>query len=43
MVYTEILTTPVTVPSGTSIGFRTVTEIGDIRDARVAVFLRRIP
>ena len=41
MVYTQMLATPVAIPAGTSIGFRTVTETGDVRDARVAVFLRR--
>ncbi len=43
MIYTEILATPVTIPAGTSIGFRTVNENGVIGDARVAVFLRRRP
>ncbi len=43
MVYTEILATPVSIPAGTSIGFRTVNETGTIEDVRVAVFLRRIP
>ena len=43
MVYTEILATPVAIPAGTSIGFRTVTEIGNVTNARVAVFLRRTP
>ncbi|MGB5460946.1 MAG: hypothetical protein WBM85_13390, partial [Eudoraea sp.] len=43
MVYTEILTVPVTITAGTSIGFRTINENGDIRNARVAVFLRRRP
>lgn len=43
MVYTEILTTPVAIPVGTSIGFRTITETGNVTDARVAVFLRRRP
>ncbi len=43
IVFTEILATPVAIPAGTSIGFRTVLETGQIRDARVAVFLRRIP
>ncbi|MGB5818287.1 MAG: hypothetical protein WBG90_02290 [Saonia sp.] len=43
MVYTEMLTTPVAIPVGTSIGFRTVTETGNVTDARVAVFLRRRP
>jgi len=43
IVYTEILATPVAIPAGTSIGFRTVNETGTINDARVAVFLRRTP
>jgi hypothetical protein len=43
MVYTEILAVPVTITAGTSIGFRTINENGDIRNARVAVFLRRRP
>jgi len=43
MVYTEILATPVAIPAGTSIGFRTVNETGAVTDARVAVFLRRRP
>lgn len=43
MIYTEMLATPVSIPAGTSIGFRTVNETGRIRDARVAVFLRRRP
>ncbi len=43
IVFTEILATPVAIPAGTSIGFRTVLETGRIRDARVAVFLRRTP
>ena len=43
MVYTEILATPVAIPAGTSIGFRTVNETGNVEDARVAVFLRRRP
>lgn len=43
MVYTEILTTPVSIPTGTSIGFRTVNENGNISSARVAVWLRRLP
>ena len=43
MVYTEILTMPVAIPAGTSIGFRTVSKTGVINDARVAVFLRRQP
>ncbi|MBT8299242.1 MAG: hypothetical protein KJO52_12985, partial [Maribacter sp.] len=43
MVYTEMLATPVAIPAGTSIGFRTVTEVGNVTDARVAVFLRRRP
>ncbi len=41
--YTEILTTPVTIPAGTTLGFRSITETGDINSARVAVWLRRIP
>ena len=44
MVYTEVLATPVTIPVGTSLGFRTVTVTGGTVDnARVAVFLRRLP
>ncbi|MGB5693410.1 MAG: hypothetical protein WBM43_12465, partial [Flavobacteriaceae bacterium] len=43
MVYTQILASPVAIPAGTSIGFRTVTESGNVSDARVAVFLRRRP
>jgi hypothetical protein len=43
MVYTQMLTTVVPVTPGTSIGFRTINESGDIRGARVAVFLRRRP
>lgn len=43
MSYTEILTTPVAIPAGTTLGFRSITETGDINSARVAVWLRRIP
>lgn len=43
MVYTEVLSTPVAISAGTSIGFRTVNENGNVTDARVAVWLRRIP
>ncbi|MEN8788764.1 MAG: hypothetical protein ABF295_04550, partial [Flavobacteriaceae bacterium] len=43
MVYTQVLATPVAIPAGTSLGFRTVTEVGNVSDARVAVFLRRRP
>jgi len=43
MVYTETLGTPVAIPAGTSIGFRTVDVSGTISNARVAVFLRRTP
>lgn len=41
--YTEILATPVSIPAGTTLGFRSITETGDINGARVAVWLRRIP
>ncbi|MDG1730932.1 MAG: hypothetical protein P8K68_09810 [Algibacter sp.] len=43
MSYTEILATPVAVPAGTTLGFRSITESGNINSARVAVWLRRIP
>ena len=43
IVFTQLLATPVAVPAGTSIGFRTVLENGDIKNARVAVWLRRRP
>ncbi|WP_203256862.1 hypothetical protein [Hyunsoonleella ulvae] len=43
LAYTEILTTPVTIPAGTTLGFRSITETGNINGARVAVWLRRIP
>lgn len=43
MSYTEILATPVVIPAGTTLGFRSITETGDINSARVAVWLRRIP
>ncbi len=43
MAYTEILATPVAIPAGTSLGFRTVTVTGSFQDIRVAVFLRRRP
>ncbi|NLP56679.1 hypothetical protein [Lutibacter sp. B1] len=43
MVYTEILTTPISIPAGTSLGFRTVTVSGTVKNVRVAVFLRRLP
>lgn len=43
MSYTEILATPVAVPAGTTLGFRSITETGNINSARVAVWLRRIP
>ncbi|MFD2726368.1 hypothetical protein [Hyunsoonleella rubra] len=43
MSYTEILATPVAIPSGTTLGFRSITESGNINSARVAVWLRRIP
>ncbi len=43
IVYTQLLAAPVAVPAGTSIGFRTVLENGDIKNARVAVWLRRRP
>jgi hypothetical protein len=41
--YTEVLTTPVAIPAGTTLGFRSITEVGSINSARVAVWLRRIP
>lgn len=41
--YTQVLAVPVAVPAGTSIGFRTVLENGNVKKARVAVFLRRKP
>lgn len=41
MIYTELLATPITIPAGTCLGFRTVTENGTVSDARVAVWLRR--
>ncbi len=43
MSYTEILVTPVAIPVGTTLGFRTITETGNVNGARVAVWLRRIP
>ena len=43
MSYTEILATPVAIPAGTTLGFRSITETGNINSARVAVWLRRIP
>lgn len=43
LVYTQVLPVPVAVPAGTSIGFRTVLENGDVKNARVAVWLRRRP
>lgn len=43
LAYTEILTTPVAIPAGTTLGFRSITETGNINGARVAVWLRRIP
>jgi len=43
MAYTEILATPVAIPAGTCLGFRTVTVTGSFNDNRVAVFLRRRP
>lgn len=43
LAYTEILTTPVAIPAGTTLGFRSITETGNINSARVAVWLRRIP
>lgn len=43
MSYTEILVTPVAIPAGTTLGFRSITEVGNINSARVAVWLRRIP
>ncbi|TBN04289.1 hypothetical protein EYD45_06620 [Hyunsoonleella flava] len=43
MSYTEILATPVAIPPGTTIGFRSITETGNINGARVAAWLRRIP
>lgn len=43
MSYTEILATPVVIPVGTTLGFRSITESGNINSARVAVWLRRIP
>ena len=43
MSYTEILSTPVAIPAGATLGFRSITEVGVIADARVAVWLRRIP
>lgn len=42
MVFTEILDTPVNIPAGTSIGFRTDNVSGTVSDARVAVWLRRM-
>jgi hypothetical protein len=43
LAYTEILATPVAIPAGTTLGFRSITETGSINSARVAVWLRRIP
>lgn len=43
MSYTEVLGTPIAIPAGTTLGFRSITEVGVIADARVAVWLRRIP
>ncbi len=43
MAYTEILATPVAIPAGTSLGFRTVNVTGSFNNNRVAVFLRRRP
>ncbi|SHI53067.1 hypothetical protein [Algibacter luteus] len=43
MSYTEVLATPIAIPSGTTLGFRSITEVGNINSARVAVWLRRIP
>lgn len=43
LAYTEILATPVAIPAGTTLGFRSITETGNINSARVAVWLRRIP
>ncbi|GAA4974299.1 hypothetical protein GCM10023315_26010 [Algibacter aquimarinus] len=43
MSYTEVLATPVAIPAGTTLGFRSITETGNINGARVAVWLRRIP
>lgn len=43
MSYTEILGTPVATPAGTTLGFMSITESGNINSARVAVWLRRIP
>lgn len=43
-VYTEILTTPITVPAGTTIGFTTVSvSAGAVSSARVSAWLRRRP
>jgi hypothetical protein len=43
MSHTETLVTPVSVPAGTSVGFRTISVTGAITDARVIVYLRRLP
>lgn len=43
MSYTEMLAAPVAIPAGTTLGFRSITEVGNINGARVAVWLRRIP
>ena len=43
LVHTELLTTPISVPAGTTLGFKTITENGNVNGARVAVWLRRLP
>ena len=43
MSYTEVLATPIAIPARTTLGFRSITETGNINGARVAVWLRRIP
>ena len=43
MTYTQMLASPVAIPAGTNLGFRSITETGNINGARVAVWLRRIP
>lgn len=41
--YTELLSTPTLISAGSSLGFRTNKETGSVSDARVAVWLRRLP
>ncbi len=41
--YTQILATPIAIPAGTALGFRSGAISGVVRDARAAVWLRRRP